>query len=91
MGVDRRATITVRVQGDSPTVAAYLALNKAMRIGEVSDVVPFIYKKVVGKNTTVYTGTCSLKREPSSVSNRDMPEMEFMFGSSDCETVTLRG
>ncbi len=91
VGVDRRATITVRLQGDSPTVAAYLNLNKAMRVGEVSDVVPFIYKKKVGKNTTTYTGTCSLKREPGSVSNRDMPEMEFIFGSSDCETVTLRG
>jgi hypothetical protein len=90
VGVDRRATCTVRIQGDSLTVPAYLALNKAMRIGEISDTVPFIYKKTVGKNVTVYAGTASLSKEPSSVSNRDMPELEFIFKSSDTEMVVTR-
>lgn len=91
IGVDRRATITVRVQGDSLTVPAYIALNKGMRAGEVSDTVPFIYKSTVGKNTTVYTGTATLSREPSQSSNREMPELEFVFKSSDTEMVTIRG
>ena len=91
VGVDRRATITVRIQGDSVTVPAYLALNKGMRIGEISDTVPYIYKIVVGKNTTVYAGTATLSREPSQSSNREMPELEFIFKSSDSEMVTVRG
>lgn len=90
VGIDRRATVTVRVQGDSATVPTYIATNKAMRLGELSDSVPFIYKKVMGKNTAVYTGTASLSKEPSNVSNRDMPEIEFIFKSSDCEMVVTR-
>ena len=42
VGVDRRATITVRLQADSKTVEQYINLNKAMRLGEVSDTVPYI-------------------------------------------------
>lgn len=90
VGIDRRATITVRLQGDSRTVQDYIITNKAMRLGEISDAVPFIYKKVMGENTATYTGTASLSKEPSSVSNRDMPEIEFIFKSSDCEMVVLR-
>jgi len=91
VGVDRRATITVRLQGDSVSVAAYLAQNKGMRAGEISDTVPYIYKTVLGKNTTVYAGTATLSREPSQSSNREMPELEFIFKSADSEMVTIRG
>ena len=62
-----------------------------MRSGEVSDTVPYIYKTVIGKNTTVYSGTATLSREPSQSSNREMPELEFIFKSSDSEMVTVRG
>ena len=54
-------------------------------------IVPFIYKTVVGKNTTVYAGTATLTKPPPQTSNRDMPELEFVFKSSDCEMVTVRG
>jgi len=91
VGIDRRATITVRVQGDSSTVAAYEGLNKAAQIGEISDSVPYIFKQVIGKNTTVWAGTANLKKLAPSTANRDMPEIEFVFGSSDSEKVTLRG
>ena len=91
VGIDRRATITVRVQGDSRSVQDYIKTNKAMRLGEISDTVPYIYKKVSGANTMIYTGTASLSKEPSSVSNRDMPEIEFIFKSSDSEMVVSRG
>jgi hypothetical protein len=90
VGVDRRATITVRLQGDSKTVAEYITLNKAMRLGEVSDTVPYIFKKIVGDNTIVWTGTATLSKEPSVISNREMPELEFIFKSSDSEMVVLR-
>ena len=91
VGVDRRATITVRLQGDSKTVAEYITLNKAMRLGEVASTVPYIFKKVVGDNTVVWTGTATLSKEPSIISNREMPELEFIFKSSDSEMVVLRG
>ena len=90
VGVDRRATITVRLQGDSKTVAEYITLNKAMRLGEVASTVPYIFKKVVGDNTVVWTGTATLSKEPSIISNREMPELEFIFKSSDSEMVVLR-
>lgn len=90
VGVDRRATITVRLQGDSKTVAEYITLNKAMRLGEVANTVPYIFKKVIGDNTVVWTGTATLSKEPSIISNREMPELEFIFKSSDSEMVVLR-
>ena len=61
-----------------------------MRIGEIPDAVPYIYKKIMGENTAVYTGTAALSKEPSSLSNRDMPEIEFIFKSSDTEMIVNR-
>ena len=90
VGIDRRATITVRLQGDSKTVSDYIITNKAMRLGEIADTVPYIYKKVVGGNTIVWTGTATLSKEPSVISNREMPELEFIFKSSDSEMVVVR-
>ena len=90
VGIDRRATMTVRIQGDSQTLPAYLALNKAAQVGELENI-PFIYKRKSGKNTTVYNGTAALSKQPSSVSNRDMPEIELVFKSSDTEMVVGRG
>lgn len=88
-GVDRRATITVRIQGDSKTIPEYLAINKALEVGEIA-IAPYIYKKVIGNNTTVATGTCVLSKVPIPDSNRDMPEYEFVFKSSDTEVVVTR-
>ena len=82
VGVDRRATITVRLQGDSPTVKEYLAIDKGAKAGEITDLI-YIYKRTVGDNVETWTGTCSLSKPPSSTSNRDMPEREFVFKSSD--------
>jgi hypothetical protein len=90
-GVDRRATITVRLQADSKTVPEYIGIDKAMRLGELNDVVPFIYKKIVGYNTITMTGTCTLSKIPVPTSNREMPELEFIFKSSDAELVVLNG
>ncbi|MAO24259.1 MAG: putative structural protein [Prokaryotic dsDNA virus sp.] len=87
--VDGRATITVRLQGDSKTYADYVEIDKSMKLGEISDV-QYIYKKVMGANTTVWSGTCALSKLPSLTANREMPEIELVFKSSDSEMVVNR-
>ena len=90
VGVDRRATITVRLQATSQTARDYIVLDKAMQAGETENAVPYIYKKIVGDNTFVMTGTAALAKRPVPLSNREMPELEFTFKSSDSELAVLR-
>tara|TARA_R110001606_G_scaffold211695_2_gene359338 strand:+ start:420 stop:833 length:414 start_codon:yes stop_codon:yes gene_type:complete len=88
IGNDRRATITVRLQGSSPTIPRWDKIDFAATTGEITDL-PYLYKKVMGDNTQVMTGTCTLVRKPMPTSNREMPILEYVFKSSDTESVIV--
>jgi len=88
IGNDRRATFTVRLQGSSPTVKKWAKINLGATTGEITDL-PYLYKKVMGDNTQVMTGTCTLVRNPMPISNREMPILEYTFKSSDTESVVV--
>jgi len=89
IGKDGRGKITVRLQGTSATIPLYLALDKSIKAGELNAAPPFIYKKIVGGVTYVYTGTCLLSKRPPLTSNRDMPEIELIFVSSNMTEVVI--
>ncbi len=88
IGNDRRATFTVRLQGSSPTVPKWDKTNLGATTGEITDL-PYLYKKQMGDNTQVCTGTCTLVRKPMPTSNREMPILEYIFKSSDTESVIV--
>ena len=88
IGNSRMATFTVRVQGSSPAAKKWMAIDLGVKTGEITDTA-FIYKKLMGNNDYVCTGTCTLKRKPMPTSNREMPILEFIFGSSDTEAVIV--
>jgi hypothetical protein len=88
IGNDRRATFTVRLQGSSPTVPKWDKIDFAATTGEITDL-PYLYKKQMGDNTQVCTGTCTLVRKPMPTSNREMPILEYIFKSSDTESVIV--
>jgi len=89
IGKDGRGKITVRLQGTSATVPLYLALDKSLKNGEIAQAPPFIYKKIVGGVTYVYTGNCLLSKQPPLTSNKDMPEIELVFITANMTEVVV--
>lgn len=81
---DKRGTITVMLQGNSPSISAYEALYKSVTNGEQA-APSFIYKKRVGIREVAFTGTCLLTKLPEESTSREMPVVELVFVSGDME------
>lgn len=83
VGKDGRGKVTVKLLGTSSTIKAYQSLDKSIKSGETIEPPPFIFKKIVGGNSFVYTGTCILSKNHSITASRDATEIELIFVTAD--------
>lgn len=79
VGKDGRGKITVNLQAASPVIAKYKELDKSIKAGEIIEPPEFIFKKIVGDNTFVYSGNCILSKTPSLTASRDATVIELVF------------
>ena len=86
VNIDRRAKITVRLQSISPTIPAWWKLHEAIRLAQSKLSQPFLYKIRSAERVHICAGSAVLTKFPHPTAKIEMPEVEFVFVSTDAVT-----